>query len=118
MMRAESTMRASLIGLLLGGVLLAALGQVLFKVGATGRSALSEFVNPAIAGGLLCYGVGTALWIVALSRAPLTVVYPFTALTFVIVYAVGVMFFGEATSARSLVGVALILTGLFLVSTP
>lgn len=118
MMRVESAMRASLIGWLLGGVLLAALGQVLFKLGATGRSALSEFVNLEIASGLLCYGLGTALWIVALSRAPLTVVYPFTALTFVIVYAAGVMFLGEATSFRSLVGVALILAGLFLVSTP
>lgn len=115
-MQTESAMRVSLIGCLLGGVLLAALGQVLFKVGATGRSALIEFLNPAIATGLLCYGLGTGLWIVALSKAPLTIVYPFTALTFVLVYAAGVMFFGEPTSARSLSGIALILAGLFLVS--
>ena len=97
--------------------MLAALGQVLFKFGATGRSTLIDFVNPAIASGLLCYGLGTVLWIVALSKAPLTMVYPFTALTFVIVYAAGVMFFGEATSARSLAGLAMILGGLFLVGT-
>lgn len=117
-MGTESNMRASLIGWLLGGVVLAALGQVLFKIGATGRSAPSEFFNLAIVGGLLCYAVGAALWIVALSTAPLTVVYPFTALTFVIVYTAGVVFFGEATSVRSLAGVALILIGLFLVGAP
>ena len=110
-------MRISLLATLLGGVLLASLGQVLFKLGATGRVELIDFVNPAIAAGLLCYGLGTALWIVALSNAPLTIVYPFTALTFVIVYAAGVIFLGEATSARSLGGMALILAGLFLVST-
>lgn len=101
---------------LLAGVLLAAVGQVLFKVGATGQSDLLEFVNPAIISGLVCYGVGTVLWILALSKAPLTVVYPFTALTFVLVYAAGVLFLGETATLRSLVGIALILVGLFLVS--
>lgn len=111
-------MRTSLIGWLLGGVVLAALGQVLFKIGATGHSSPSDFFNLAIVGGLICYAVGTGFWIVALSTAPLTVVYPFTALTFIIVYTAGVVFLGEATSLRSLAGVALILVGLFLVSAP
>jgi drug/metabolite transporter (DMT)-like permease len=111
-------MRVSLISWLLGSVLLAALGQILFKIGATGQNTLREFVNLEILGGLLSYGIGTALWIISLSKAPLTAVYPFTALTFVIVYAAGVMYFGEATSIRALIGVVLILGGLFLVSTP
>lgn len=115
-MRVDSAMSPSLIASLLGGVFLAALGQVLFKVGATGRSSLQDFVNPAITFGLICYGFGTVLWIIALAKAPLTFVYPFTALTFVIVYAAGVLFFGEATSLRSLTGIVLILAGLFLVS--
>jgi drug/metabolite transporter (DMT)-like permease len=109
-------MRTPVIAWLLGGVILAALGQVLFKLGATGRVAVADFLNIEIAGGLLCYGVGTALWIVALSKAPLTVVYPFTALTFVIVYVAGVAFLGEATSTRSMVGVVLVLAGLFLLA--
>lgn len=109
-------MPTSLISYLLGGVVLAALGQVLFKIGAVGCNELNDFLNPAIFGGLFCYGLGTLLWIVALSKAPLTIVYPFTALTFVIVYAAGILWFGEATSIRSLLGIALILGGLFLVS--
>ena len=116
LMRNGTAMSAPLLGCLLGGVFFAAVGQVLFKVGATGRSELYDFFNPAIAIGLLCYGLGTVLWIFALSKAPLTVVYPFTALTFVLVYAAGMIFFGEAISARSLSGIVLILVGLFLVN--
>jgi uncharacterized membrane protein len=47
----------------------------------------------------------------------LTVVYPFTALTFVLVYLVGVFVLGEATSLKAMVGVAAVLLGLFLIST-
>jgi drug/metabolite transporter (DMT)-like permease len=115
-MNATSKMSTLLTIYLLAGVLLAAVGQVLFKVGATGHSALADFVNLPIIGGLFCYGLGTVLWILALSKAPLTVVYPFTALTFVLVYAAGVLFLGETASMRSLLGIALILVGLFLVS--
>ena len=111
-------MRLSLLALLLGGVLLAALGQILFKLGATGRSQFVDFVNLPLLGGLLCYALGTTLWIVALSKAPLTVVYPFTALTFVVVYAAGVLVFGEPVSTRALAGVGLIIAGLFFVSVP
>jgi drug/metabolite transporter (DMT)-like permease len=102
---------------LLAGTVLAALGQVLFKVGATGRNALVDFVNAWIIAGLVSYALGTMLWIYSLSKAQLTIVYPFTALTFVLVYLVGVFVLGEATSLKALVGVAAVLLGLFLIST-
>ncbi|MDN7907546.1 hypothetical protein QZM18_26010 [Burkholderia diffusa] len=38
------------------------------------------------------------LWIFALSKAGLTVVYPFTALMFVLVFLAGIVFFGERVS--------------------
>jgi drug/metabolite transporter (DMT)-like permease len=102
---------------LLAGTLLAALGQVMFKVGATGRDTLAGFVNVWILGGLAAYGIGTLLWIYSLSKAPLTLVYPFTALTFVLVYLLGLFWLGETSSIRALTGVALVLVGLLLIST-
>ena len=42
-------------------------------------------------------------------------VYPFTALTFVLVYLAGLLIFKEAFSMRSLAGVLLIVSGLYLV---
>jgi undecaprenyl phosphate-alpha-L-ara4N flippase subunit ArnE len=102
---------------LLTGTLFAALGQMLFKVGATGRESLATFINIWILSGLVCYGLGTLLWIYSLSKARLTIVYPFTALTFVLVYLGGVLILGEPSSLKALVGIGLVLFGLFLIST-
>jgi undecaprenyl phosphate-alpha-L-ara4N flippase subunit ArnE len=111
--------RSAPIGLwLAAGTVFAALGQVLFKIGATGRQSLQAFANGWIALGLLAYGLGAVMWIYALSRAPLSQVYPFTALTFVLVYACGVWWFGEPTSPKAMLGVALVLLGLYLITTP
>jgi undecaprenyl phosphate-alpha-L-ara4N flippase subunit ArnE len=104
------------LGIILCGSLLAAVGQVALKLGAHGRVSPGDFLNGWLAIGLGCYAAGTILWIYALSRAPLTVVFPFTALTFVLVYAAGVIVLGEPTSARQIAGMALVLAGLYLVA--
>lgn len=102
--------------LLFVGTLCAATGQVAFKVGATGRAALMDFVNPWIIGGLAFYGLGTVLWIWCLSKLNLTVVYPFTALTFVLVYLAGIVILDEPVTLKAFVGVGLILAGLYFVA--
>jgi undecaprenyl phosphate-alpha-L-ara4N flippase subunit ArnE len=104
----------SLLTLLLIGSVCAAFGQVAFKIGADGRSHWTEFVNAWIATGLTSYALGTALWIYCLSRANLTVVYAFAALTFVLVYVAGVVMLGERLAPRGLLGIALVLCGLIL----
>lgn len=96
--------------------LLAATGQLLFKVGAQGREGVLEFLNPSIAGGLLCYGLGTIVWVYALSFEKLVHVYAFTALTFALVYAGGVLLLGERLSSVGVAGIALILAGLYLLT--
>jgi undecaprenyl phosphate-alpha-L-ara4N flippase subunit ArnE len=103
-------------GLLLTSSLAAAGGQMMLKQGATGRSAFIAFANPWIAGGLFVYALSTALWVFALSRAPLTLVYPYTALTFVLVYLSGAIVFREAIPAQAIAGAALILLGLLLIN--
>lgn len=101
---------------LVASALLAAGGQLLFRVGAAGRHALLEFVNPAVVGGLALYGLSTALWIFALSRTKLTTVYPFTALTFVLVYAGAILMLGEKPTRVEIVGVLLVMSGLALLA--
>ena len=101
--------------LLLASVLAAA-GQIFFKFGADGRTALAEYINPWVTIGFVCYGAGALLWIHALSKVPLVQVYPFTALVFVMAIVAGVFLFGESTSVAYWVGIGFILTGLFLVS--
>lgn len=102
--------------LLLASSLSAAAGQMMLKQGAAGRTAAMDFVNPWLAGGLSLYVLGAVLWIGALAKAPLTLVYPYTALTFVIVYACGATLFGEAVPPRAMAGVGLVLGGLLLIN--
>ncbi len=100
--------------LLLAASLAAACGQLLLKVGAQHRTHVVEFLNPAIAIGLLLYLCGTVLWIYVLSREKLVVTYAFTALTFVLVYLGAVLALGESLTLKAGSGVLLVLAGLFL----
>jgi drug/metabolite transporter (DMT)-like permease len=97
------------------GAVLAATGQILLKQGATGRDALLDFVNVWIVAGLAAYGAGTLFWVFALSKAPLVAVYPFTVLTFTMVYVLAYFGFGEKLSLQGMAGVVLVLTGLVLI---
>jgi multidrug transporter EmrE-like cation transporter len=99
-------------GLLLAAAAFAAAGQVLFKLGATNRTSLTAFINPQIIGGGVLYLLGAVLWVGALSKAPLSVVYPFTVLTFVLVYVASIFLLGERPTPGALFGVALVLGGL------
>lgn len=107
-------MTAALLTYAVLGAVLASLGQVSFKWGATGRDGLMEFVNPWILLGLVLYLGGTASWIRALASAPLTVVYPFTALTYVLVNFMAVGVLGESLTVRGIAGTLLVLLGLLL----
>lgn len=111
-----STVQGTVLASLLLGCFCAAFGQVLLKIGATGREDFWAFLNSWIVFGFLAYGAGTVLWVYALSKANLTVVYPFTALTFLLVYAVGVFVLREPTSAKALAGAVLVLIGLYLIA--
>lgn len=97
--------------------LLAAAGQVMFKTGAQGRSELLEFFNAWVFLGLGAYGLSTMLWIWSLSKMPLRLVYPYTALTFVCVYLAAFLVFDERPSLRGVAGVGLVLGGLFMITT-
>jgi multidrug transporter EmrE-like cation transporter len=95
---------------------LAAGGQLLLKVGASGRHSLADFLNPPIFGGLVLYGLGTVLWIWALASRPLVQVYAFTALSFVLVYVASVALLREPLPLSAIFGVGLVLLGLYLIA--
>lgn len=99
-------------GLLLVSTLCAAAGQVFFKLGAANRTTLADFINPQIIGGGVLYFLGAVLWVGALSRTPLSAAYPFTVLTFVLVYLASILLLGERPSPNAFVGVGLVLAGL------
>lgn len=108
-------MNGALFALLAASAGCAAAGQILLKLGASGRSSLFDFANPTLAGGLALYGLGAALWIAALARLPLHVVYPFTLVTLALVGALSIVVLGERPTAMALMGWAIVGVGVCVV---
>lgn len=109
------------LALILGSVALGATGQVLMRAGMVslgGRGAidavLAGLAQPLVWLGITSYAVSSLLWLVALSRVPLSTAYPFGSLSYVIVVAVALAT-GEAVPALRWLGVALIVGGIWLV---
>ena len=121
-------MSAVTFALLMTGVLLNAAAQLLLKAGtnAVGRFELSVqnilpvgmklALEPHIAGGLACYVVSVAVWIVGLSRVPVSVAYPMLSVGYIVNAAAAWYLFGESLTAQKLVGIAFIIAGVFLVA--
>ena len=114
--------------LVLAGVLLNAAAQLLLKAGTqhVGAFAFSLAnvvpvgmklaLNPWILGGLGCYVVSVAVWILALSRVPVSVAYPMLSIGYVVNAAAAWALFGESLGAQKLAGIAFIVVGVFLVA--
>ena len=62
------------------------------------------------------YLAGAALNILLLRRLPYSVLYPMTAVTYVWSMALSAIFLGERVTRRKLIGVALILAGVLILS--
>ena len=114
--------------LVLAGVLLNAAAQLLLKAGTRD---IGEFaftlanvvpigtrlaVSPYIAGGLGCYVVSVVVWILALSRVPVSVAYPMLSIGYVVNALGAWALFGEALGAQKLAGIGFIVAGVFLVA--
>jgi len=83
-------------------------------------SILSELIklvfNPVVFSGLILYVVSTILGLIALSKTTLNFVYPFTALTFILVMLSSRLIFLEPIPTLRYVGIALICSGILLSS--
>jgi len=114
--------------LVLFGVLLNAAAQLLLKAG-TNAVGHFEFhldnvlpiglklaFEPHIMGGMACYAVSLVVWIMALSRAPVSIAYPMLSIGYVINAFVAWQWFGEALSAQKLLGIGFIVLGVWLVA--
>jgi multidrug transporter EmrE-like cation transporter len=114
--------------LLIAGVLLNACAQLLLKAG-TNR--IGEFAfsmenvlpigtriatSPPILAGLACYVVSVVVWILALSRVPVSVAYPMLSIGYIVNALAAWWLFGESLSAQKLVGIGFIIIGVYLVA--
>ena len=115
-------------GLILFGVLLNAAAQLLLKAGtnAIGHFAFSQdnilpvgiklATEPHIMGGLTLYVVSVVVWIMALSRVEVSIAYPMLSIGYVVNAIAAWYLFGEALSISRLVGIGIIIIGVYIVS--
>ncbi len=102
--------------------LLISIGQILFKLTSerTGGADLGGIAgmvtDPYLIAAIAIYGFGTVVWIYVLKAVPLTVAYPFMALTFCAVPLLAWGLLGEALTLKYGVGAALIVAGLLVVN--
>ncbi len=99
-------------------------GQLLFKAAALryaadaplGERLLEPGPNVYFLAAIVLYVALTVLWVWILTFTPLSRAYPFVALAFAITPLLAGFVFGEAMTARLMIGIGFILGGLLLVA--
>ena len=104
-------------------IMLLSTGQASIKFGLNniGGVALAEGVGsflkllqtPWVIVGFLCYGLSAVLWLDVLSKLDFSLAFPMVGLTYVFTLLIGRFFFGEIIGWERLLGVGLILGGIF-----
>jgi len=83
----------------------------------TDEAYLTDVVVPLVIG-LACYGSSVFCWLRTLSGLPLSVAYPSLALSYLLVYVCAVVLpvFDESFNITRLLGIVLVMAGVYLVS--
>jgi multidrug transporter EmrE-like cation transporter len=101
-------------------LLLKAGTRVLGIVGEGGVSLLATAANvalqPHIIAGLGCYVLSVAIWIAAISRVDVSIAYPMNSIGYVVNAFAAWWLFGEALTPMRLLGIAIILIGVFVLA--
>lgn len=95
-----------------------ACGQILFKLGAKNWSGdsliqwvLSFITNPFLVVAVFLYAFTIIVWVYALRVLPLSIAYPITALSYVIVPVISYFFLHEKITLHTFLGSLLIIVG-------
>jgi drug/metabolite transporter (DMT)-like permease len=115
-------------GVLLCGVLLNAFAQLWLKAAtrisgplvASDASVMARALKllavPSLWYALTAYGVSVMVWIVGLSRVPVSQAYPLLSLGYVLNIGLAWWLFGEVPNVQRIAGVAVIIAGVVLVA--
>lgn len=121
-------MRVSDFSLLMCGVLLntgaqlglkaatRATGPINVAVGNMRPAAIALAGEPAFWAALAAYGLSVLVWIIGLSRVPVSQAYPLLSLGYVVTAVLAWWLLGEALSAARMTGIGIIIVGVVLVT--
>ena len=82
---------------------ISSLGELLLTVG-----------NPLVILGLLSYSIASGIWLIILTRLPLSMAYPFGAISYILIF-IGSALSGEYIHAARYLGVILIVIGILII---
>lgn len=114
--------------LILFTMLLNAAAQMLLKAGMNrigffsfswanvGPIAWQVVTNPFIMTGIFIYVISISAWLAVLSRVDVGVAYPLTSLAYILTAIAGYYYFGEPLSFARILGIIIILIGVYLVA--
>ena len=108
------------LGLLLSSISLGSIGQLLMKAGVNevvidnAKTMLLAILNPLVLLGLSAYVLSSLIWLVVLTRLPLSVAYPFGAISYALVVMASALA-GEYIQPIRYAGVFLIVVGILII---
>jgi multidrug transporter EmrE-like cation transporter len=115
-------------GLIFTGVMLNAAAQILMKMGtnAIGHFEFSiENVVPIgwklatewhIVTALFCYGISVVVWMLALSRVPVSIAFPMLSMAYVVTALAAWSLLGETFNPTKMLGIGVIIIGVIILS--
>lgn len=121
-------MTLTVFSLLLTGVLLNAAAQLFLKAGTLRIGEFAFSINniipvgwqlatqPFIVAGVGCYAISLVVWIMGLSRVPVSIAYPMLSIGYIVSAIAAWYLFGESLGAQKLFGIGFIIIGVTLVA--
>ena len=126
--RPEAKMTWTALLFLMSGVLLNATAQLLLKAGTNSLGVITltrdnwsdelcrMASEPHFIGGVACYGLSLIVWVVGLSRVPVSMAYPMLSVGYIVNAIAAHYLLGEAVSAARWLGIGFIIVGVSLVA--
>lgn len=108
--------------LLLANICMLVTGQVLWKIAVNPihQWNVSTFVSLALSpyflGGAVLYVIATGLWLIILSKLPLSIAYPSQSISYVFGTILAYFFFHESVQPTQWVGIIVIIFGVYLIA--
>ncbi|MDO8413088.1 MAG: EamA family transporter [Gallionellaceae bacterium] len=115
-------------GLIFTGVMLNAAAQILMKAG-TNSIGYFEFssanilpigwklaTEPHIVGALFCYALSVVIWILALSRVPVSIAFPLLSMAYIVNAIAAWYLLNETLNPAKMLGIGVIILGVIIIS--
>ena len=116
-------MKKNVFVMIIMSTLLSVTAQLILKTGmndygsiSLGLDIIRAVFHPLVFVGLITYFFSAVLWIMVLSKVEVSYAYPFAALGYVIVTFLGWLLLNESVNALRIIGVIIIITGVYVVS--